>query len=89
MKFALSVFEATGLSPMYKWIYGTADQDSFVSVEKAQKVLGWKPQYSNAQALIRSYKWYLDNKHTIAEGSGVTHRVAWKQGILSVFKKFL
>ena len=89
VKFALSVFEATGLSPMYKWIYGTADQDSFVSVEKAQKVLGWKPQYSNAQALIRSYKWYLDNKHTIAEGSGVTHRVAWKQGILSVFKKFL
>jgi nucleoside-diphosphate-sugar epimerase len=89
VKFALSVFEALKLSPLYKWIYGTADQDSFVSIEKAQKVLGWKPKYSNADALIRSYQWYLDNKQDIPQGTGVTHRVAWKQGILKVFKKFM
>ncbi len=89
VKAALTVFEATGLSPMYKWIYGTADQDSFVSVEKAQETLGWTPKFSNAQALIRSYQWYLDNKHTIAQGTGVTHRIAWNQGILRLFKKFL
>ena len=89
VKFALSVFEATGLSPMYKWIYGTADQDSFVSTDKAQQVLGWKPKFSNAQALIRSYQWYLDNKHTIAQGTGVTHRIAWNQGILKLVKKFM
>ncbi len=89
VKFALSIFEATGLSPMYKWIYGTADQDSFVSTDKAQQVLGWKPKYSNAQTLIRSYQWYLDNKHTIAQGTGVTHRIAWNQGILKLVKKFM
>jgi nucleoside-diphosphate-sugar epimerase len=89
VKAALAVFEVTGLSPMYKWIYGTADQDSFVSIEKAQKVLGWNPRYSNADALIRSYQWYLDHKNEIAQGTGVTHRIAWKQGILKVFKKFL
>ena len=85
----LRFFEILNVSPLYKWIYGTADTDSFVSIEKAQNQLGWDPKYSNSQALIRSYQWYLDNKHTIQQGTGVTHRIAWKQGILSFFKKFL
>jgi nucleoside-diphosphate-sugar epimerase len=85
----LRFFEILNLSPLYKWIYGTADTDSFVSIEKAQSRLGWEPKYSNSQALIRSYQWYLDNKHKIQQGTGVTHRIAWKQGILSLFKKVL
>jgi nucleoside-diphosphate-sugar epimerase len=89
VKLALRIFEVMGLSPLYKWVYGTADQDSFVSIEKAQRVLGWQPQYSNAQALIRSYQWYLAHKHEIAHGTGVTHRIAWNQGILKFFKKFM
>lgn len=89
VKFVLAIFEATGLSPMYKWIYGTADQDSFVSIEKAQNVLGWQPRYSNADALNRSYRWFLDHKHEIAEATGVTHRIAWKQGILKVVNQFM
>ncbi len=89
VKFFLRIFELLHLSPLYKWIYGTADTDSFVSIEKAEKVLGWEPKYSNAQALIRSYQWYLDNKNTIQKGTGVTHRIAWKQGILAMFKKLL
>lgn len=89
VKPALSLFETLGISPLYKWIYGTADTDSFVSIEKAEKQLGWEPKYSNSEALIRSYQWYLDNKNKIQQGTGVTHRIAWKQGILSFFKKFL
>lgn len=89
VKALLKLFEALKLSPLYRWVYGTADQDSFVSIEKAQKVLGWRPQYSNAQALIRSYQWYLDHKHEIAQGTGITHRIAWNQGILKLFKRFM
>jgi nucleoside-diphosphate-sugar epimerase len=89
IKPVLRFFEILNLSPLYKWIYGTADTDSFVSTEKAQNTLGWKPKYSNAQALIRSYQWYLDNKNLIQKGTGVTHRIAWKQGILTLFKKIL
>lgn len=85
----LRFFEILNVSPLYKWIYGTADTDSFVSIEKAEQKLGWVPKYSNSDALIRSYQWYLDNKHTIQQGTGVTHRIAWKQGILAFFKKFL
>lgn len=89
VKPVLRIFEILKLSPLYKWIYGTADTDSFVSIEKAEKILGWVPKYSNKEALIRSYQWYLDNKNNIQQGSGVTHRIAWKQGILKLFKKLL
>ncbi|OQX86320.1 MAG: epimerase [Candidatus Latescibacteria bacterium 4484_7] len=84
----LELFWALRISPLYKWVYGTADKDSFVSVNKAKDILGWMSKYSNAEALIRSYEWYLEHKEEIPE-SGVTHRVAWKQGVLKFFKKFL
>lgn len=89
IKAALKGFERAGLSPLYEWVYGTADKDSFVSVDKARTQLGWEPQYSNADALIRSYQWYIDNKHKIQQGTGVTHRIAWDQGILRIFKTFM
>ncbi|MBL8162195.1 MAG: NAD-dependent epimerase/dehydratase family protein [Anaerolineae bacterium] len=84
----LRVLEALKLSPLYKWVYETASKDSFVSIEKAERVLGYKPQYSNKQALIRNYQWYLDNLSKFEGQSGVSHRVPWKQGILSLAKLF-
>ena len=89
LKFFLKIFERLGISPLYEWVYGTADKDSFVSTDKIQK-LGWNPKYSNSEALIRSYNWYLENKvDADAKGTGVTHRVAWSQGILGFAKKFM
>ena len=84
----LRVLEALHLSPLYKWVYETAAKDSFVSIEKAQRVLGFNPQYSNKDALIRNYRWYLDNRDSFAHASGVSHRVPWKQGILGLAKLF-
>ena len=85
---ALRVLEAVRLSPLYKWVYETASKDSFVSIEKAERILGFNPRYSNKEALIRNFKWYLDHLHTFEDESGVTHRVPWKQGILRVAKAF-
>jgi nucleoside-diphosphate-sugar epimerase len=84
----LRFLEALKLSPLYKWVYETAVTDSFVSIEKAEKQLGYKPQFSNKQALIRNYHWYVANLNTFANASGVSHRVPWKQGILGVAKRF-
>ncbi len=90
IKTSLYVFEKLGLSPLYQWVYETADKDSFVSIEKLKKALGWKPKYSNSDALIKAYKWYLKHyKEVKSKKAGVTHRVGWKQGILGLFKKFL
>lgn len=84
----LRFLESLHLSPLYKWVYETASKDSFVSIEKAEKVLGFKPKYSNKDALIRNYKWYLKNLKNFEGASGVSHRVPWKQGILKLFKVF-
>jgi len=84
----LRLLEALNLSPLYKWVYETASKDSFVSIEKAEKQLGYKPKYSNKDALIRNYKWYLENLDSFQNQSGFSHRVPWKQGILSLAKIF-
>ncbi|BAJ64824.1 NAD-dependent epimerase/dehydratase family protein [Anaerolinea thermophila] len=86
---ALKVLEALNLSPLYPWIYETASKDSFVSIEKAQRVLNFQPKYSNRDALLRNYRWYLANKDALAQsGEGVTHRVPWKQKALKLVKIF-
>lgn len=85
---ALRFLEFLHLSPLYKWVYETACEDSFVSIEKVQKKLNFTPKFSNKDALLRNFKWYLENMNKFENASGVSHRVPWKQGILGFFKWF-
>ncbi|MFP4056866.1 MAG: NAD-dependent epimerase/dehydratase family protein [Candidatus Brocadiia bacterium] len=84
----LRLLELLHLSPLYKWVYETAATDSYVAVEKAQEKLGFEPRFSNKQALVRNYEWYLANREKFQDTSGVSHRVPWKQGVLRVLKFF-
>jgi len=84
----LRILEIFGLSPLYQWIYETVFRDSYVSIEKAEKILGFTPKYSNKDALIRNYRWYLDNYKNFVEKVGISHRVPWKQGALELAKIF-
>ena len=82
----LRVLDYFRLSPLYKWVYETVTEDSFVSIDKAERVLGFAPKYSNKQAMIRNYRWYLENLDSFEGQSGVSHRVPWKQGVLGLAK---
>jgi nucleoside-diphosphate-sugar epimerase len=82
---ALRVLERVKLSPLYPWIYETVTEDSFVSIDRARRRLGWRPRYSNKDALVRNYRWYLANADRLG-AAGVTHRVPWKQGALALAK---
>lgn len=86
--FLLRILEKLHLSPLYPWVYETAYTDSFVSIEKAEKLLDYKPRYSNQQALVRNYDWYVAHLDDFKGKSGVTHRVPWKQGALALAKLF-
>jgi nucleoside-diphosphate-sugar epimerase len=83
---ALRILEALHLSPLYKWVYETAATDSFVSIEKAERVLGFTPKYSNKEALVRNYRWYIEHLSEFEGVSGISHRVPWKQGVLRLAK---
>lgn len=85
----LRALEAVHLSPLYKWIYETASKDSFVSIDHARDRLGYAPRHSNVDALLRNFDWYLANRDRIAKGAGVTHRVPWKRGALSVLRALI
>lgn len=84
----LRLLEKLKLSPLYKWVYETAAEDSFVSIEKAEKYLNFKPKYSSSDALLRNYSWYLKNLKNFQNSSGISHRVPWKQGLLVSIKPF-
>lgn len=82
----LRLLESLGLSPLYKWVYETAAKDSFVSIEKAETQLGFQPKYSNKDALIRNFQWYLDNLAHFERQTGISHRAPWSQGVLKLAK---
>jgi nucleoside-diphosphate-sugar epimerase len=83
---ALRALELAHLSPLAEWHYKTAHRDSYVDVSRAREKLGWEPRYSNSEALIRTYDWYLANRESFAT-AGVTHRVPWEQRALGLLKR--
>ena len=85
---ALRLLEKLKLSPLYPWIYETAFKDSFVSIDKAKEKLEWSPRYSNQDALVRNFRWYLEHGEEYREVTGITHRAPWKQKALKLVKVF-
>ena len=83
---ALRALEVLRLSPLAEWHYRTAHRDSYVDVSKAQRLLGFSPRLSNAQALCETYDWYLGNRKQM-RSAGVTHRVPWDQRALGLLKR--
>jgi nucleoside-diphosphate-sugar epimerase len=84
----LRLLEFLRLSPLYQWIYETAGRDSFVSVDRIEARLGFVPRYSNRDALIRNYDWYIAHRAQVGTGTGTSHRVPWKKGALRLAKWF-
>jgi nucleoside-diphosphate-sugar epimerase len=85
---ALRVLERLDLSPLYPWVYETAHRDHYLSVEKL-KAVGWEPQYSNREALVETYRWYLEHYDETAEtdeAGELGHRVGWDQGAIGLIK---
>jgi nucleoside-diphosphate-sugar epimerase len=78
--------ELARLSPLAEWHYRTAHKDSFVSIEKARRLLGWDPRLSNAETLCATYDWYLEHRGEL-RGAGLTHRVPWDQRALGLLRR--
>ena len=83
---ALRGLELARLSPLAEWHYKTAYRDSFVSIDKARALLGWKPRLSNAETLCATYDWYLAHRDEM-RAAGLTHRVPWDQRALGLLKR--
>jgi nucleoside-diphosphate-sugar epimerase len=84
----LRLLEALGLSPLSAWHYMTMPVPSYVSTEKAERMLGWKATQSNKELLRSSYIWYKQNRRKLRGRKGDTHRVGWDFKILSLLSRF-
>jgi hypothetical protein len=54
---------------------------------RAERELGWRSRYSNAEMVIESYEWFLAHRDRLADGGGSQHQSAAKLGLLEVLKK--
>jgi nucleoside-diphosphate-sugar epimerase len=79
---------ALRLSPIYRWVYETAGTDSIVSIARSEQKLGFAPAYSNRDALLRNYRWYVTQRGRFDGVRGVSHRAPWKRGVLALAKAF-
>ncbi len=86
---ALSILEKLHMSPIVAWHYKTFPVNSYVSTEKAQKKLGFKPTKSNSEILIESYDWYSKHRKEFLGREGKTHRTIWNFKILDIITKWL
>ncbi len=84
---ALSVLEKLNLSPIVAWHYKTLPINSYVSIEKAKKILNFKPKKGNQDILIESYDWYAKNRKKFIGKTGNTHRTLWNFKLLDIFDK--
>jgi nucleoside-diphosphate-sugar epimerase len=84
----LRVLEALKLSPLYRWIYESASHSSVVSTQRLRLRTGFVPRYSNTDALLRNYEWYVAHRTELGARSGVTHRLPWRRGFLRLAKWF-
>jgi nucleoside-diphosphate-sugar epimerase len=83
---ALDVLTRLDMCPLYPSLYRTAEEDTYLAVEKL-KALGWRPQYSNQEALIDTFDWYREQYDVNTTGSGVGNRSARDQLALEPIKR--
>lgn len=85
---ALAILEAFNLSPIVAWHYKTFPVDSYVSIEKAKKILNYKPTKSNQDILNESYDWYKKHRKEFIGKEGMTHRTVWNFKLVDLVQKF-
>jgi len=85
---ALQLLEFLNLSPLSAWHYKTMPVPSYVSIEKAEKLLDWHPTKSNKELLLESYLWYKTNRKKVINRKGNTHRVGWNFKLLNLLSRF-
>ena len=84
----LNLLEKVNLIPLYKRLYEKIVMDYYVSIDKAERILGYEPKYSNRDTLVRCYEWYISNKSSFDNKTGTANNAPWKQGVIGLVKPF-
>jgi nucleoside-diphosphate-sugar epimerase len=80
-----------GVSPLGAYHYMAYGKPNYFDISDAVRELGWQPTYSNEEAMIASYDWYLKNRDEVLNSKWIAspHKSPVKQGILRLAVRFL
>lgn len=84
---AMAATSKLGLSPLgdyHTLMYG---REMFFDVSETQRLLDWKPRYSNAEMIAESYDWYVRHRdEVLARRDASHHRSPVKLGVLKLLE---
>ncbi|GAB3800510.1 NAD-dependent epimerase/dehydratase family protein [Micromonospora zhanjiangensis] len=84
---ALRAMARLGVSPVYDRLLYKLLADSYVSIERAQKILGFQPRFSGQDTILRTYRWWREQKRGVrVPAGGRTSGEPWRQGVLALAK---
>ena len=84
---AMRMVAAAHLAPFAPYHWMMYSKSLWFDLDHLAEAIGWVPRISNAEAMIDSYRWFLDHRALAAgsEGSSL-HRRASRQGVLKLLK---
>jgi nucleoside-diphosphate-sugar epimerase len=76
----LQPLAAVGRSPFTAWHWHASDATFHASIERAERELGWRPRFSNVDALEHGYREYLagtagGSAHSAPLGGALANRL--------------
>lgn len=85
----MQVAARLGLAPFapYHWIMYS--RSMWFDTEHAERLIGWRPTFSNEEMFVDSYEWFLSNRAAASthDTDGASHhRVSARQGALRLLK---
>ncbi len=84
---AMRIAHRLGLSPLGPYQYRMIAEDFVFDTSKIKKALQWRPTLSNAEMLWLAYKYFQDNRKSIAARRDVSaHRQAANMGVIRLLK---
>jgi nucleoside-diphosphate-sugar epimerase len=84
---ALGVLDRLRLSPLAPWHYRTYHKPFFFDLTRPMREVGWRPRFSNVDALTQSYDWWVAHRDEPGAAPGrSTHRKSVRQGVLRLLK---
>lgn len=84
---AMRIAHRLGLSPLGPYQYRMIAEDFVFDTSKIKKALQWRPTLSNAEMLWLAYRYFRDNRESIAARRDVSaHRQAAKMGLIRLLK---
>ncbi|WP_268928112.1 NAD-dependent epimerase/dehydratase family protein [Nakamurella leprariae] len=84
---AMRLAHALRLSPLGPYQYKMIAEDFVFDTSRIKHELGWKPTLTNAEMLLRAYRYYADHAAEIrARTDGSAHHRAADMGVIRVLK---